>query len=384
MVSRFTRSVPVTINDVLDGHVALDLQCLDRLYLHGYLAPAAGRRAGDPVPEPPRVPGAVPGVPAADRGRLPPPGRLLRRGQPHPGGDAEGRRPQHRGDAALPGQGRGHRPVAGRGDRGGPGAAAGAHRPPAPHRPGQVPAVLLRQEGPPGHGLLLLLVGRELRPGVHQDLHLLPVADEDLGQRARVGQAAGPQDRARLHRAVQRVRLLPRIPPCCRRSATRCSPAPSTCSSSGGCPGCRCRSVPPTSRPGTGGSCSMAQVEVSRTIVFTQPRHARAFFEALVTDNLDLGRPDTVEIVFGRRIRQRQAARHPGHVQDQGHHPRHRGHHQRLLPALPDQAVPQGRPGPAHRDRHQLAHRPADRPPPAQPGRTAGRRACDQRPAAAH
>ena len=38
MGSRFTRSVPVTINDVLDGHVALDLQCLDRLYLHGYLA----------------------------------------------------------------------------------------------------------------------------------------------------------------------------------------------------------------------------------------------------------------------------------------------------------------------------------------------------------
>ena len=47
---------------------------------------------------------------------------------------------------------------------------------------------------------------------------------------------------------------------------------------------------------------SMAQVEVSRTIVFTQPRHARAFFEALVTDNLDLGRPDTIEVVFGRRI----------------------------------------------------------------------------------
>ena len=47
---------------------------------------------------------------------------------------------------------------------------------------------------------------------------------------------------------------------------------------------------------------SMAQVEISRTIVFTQPRHARAFFEALVTDNLDLGRPDTIEIVFGRRI----------------------------------------------------------------------------------
>jgi hypothetical protein len=48
--------------------------------------------------------------------------------------------------------------------------------------------------------------------------------------------------------------------------------------------------------------CSMAQVEVSRTLVFTQPCHARTFFEALVTDNLGLGRPDTVEIIFGRRI----------------------------------------------------------------------------------
>jgi hypothetical protein len=47
---------------------------------------------------------------------------------------------------------------------------------------------------------------------------------------------------------------------------------------------------------------SMARVEVSRTIVFTQPRHARSFFEALVTDNLDLGRPDTIEIIFNRRI----------------------------------------------------------------------------------
>src|SRR5713101_2862810 len=48
---------------------------------------------------------------------------------------------------------------------------------------------------------------------------------------------------------------------------------------------------------------SMAQVEVSRTIVFTQSRYARGFFDALVTDNLDLGRPDTIEIIFDRRIR---------------------------------------------------------------------------------
>ncbi|TQM04024.1 hypothetical protein [Pseudonocardia kunmingensis] len=45
---------------------------------------------------------------------------------------------------------------------------------------------------------------------------------------------------------------------------------------------------------------SMRQVEVSRTIVFTQPRHARSFFEALVTDNLDIGRPEQVELIFSR------------------------------------------------------------------------------------
>ena len=27
----------VTVNDLLDGHVVLDLQCLDRIYLNGYV-----------------------------------------------------------------------------------------------------------------------------------------------------------------------------------------------------------------------------------------------------------------------------------------------------------------------------------------------------------
>ncbi len=49
---------------------------------------------------------------------------------------------------------------------------------------------------------------------------------------------------------------------------------------------------------------SMRQVEVSRTIVFGQPRHARGFLEALVADNLDIGRPDQVELIFtGRSVR---------------------------------------------------------------------------------
>jgi hypothetical protein len=45
---------------------------------------------------------------------------------------------------------------------------------------------------------------------------------------------------------------------------------------------------------------SMRQVEVSRTLVFAAPRHARGFFEALVADNLDIGRPEQVELIFSR------------------------------------------------------------------------------------
>jgi hypothetical protein len=48
---------------------------------------------------------------------------------------------------------------------------------------------------------------------------------------------------------------------------------------------------------------SMRQIEISRTLVFDKPRHARGFFEALIADNLDLGRPHNVEIIFNRRIR---------------------------------------------------------------------------------
>jgi hypothetical protein len=56
-------------------------------------------------------------------------------------------------------------------------------------------------------------------------------------------------------------------------------------------------------RAGYWWECSMRQVEVSRTIVLDAPRRARAFFEALIADNLDVGRPANVEIIFNRHIR---------------------------------------------------------------------------------
>jgi hypothetical protein len=52
----------------------------------------------------------------------------------------------------------------------------------------------------------------------------------------------------------------------------------------------------------------MRQVEISRTVVLDAPRHARAFFEALVADTLDLGRPESVELIFKRNPGGRKAA----------------------------------------------------------------------------
>jgi hypothetical protein len=43
---------------------------------------------------------------------------------------------------------------------------------------------------------------------------------------------------------------------------------------------------------------SMRQVEVSRTLVFDDPRRARGFFEALVADNIGVGRPEEIRAVF--------------------------------------------------------------------------------------
>ena len=54
---------------------------------------------------------------------------------------------------------------------------------------------------------------------------------------------------------------------------------------------------------------SMRQVETSRTLVFDAPRRARGFFEALVADNLDIGRPELIELIFKRGQRRGAKAR---------------------------------------------------------------------------
>jgi hypothetical protein len=47
---------------------------------------------------------------------------------------------------------------------------------------------------------------------------------------------------------------------------------------------------------------SMRQIEVARTLVLDAPRRARALFEALVADNIGIGRPAAVSVLFARRV----------------------------------------------------------------------------------
>ena len=89
---------------------------------------------------------------------------------------------------------------------------------------------------------------------------------------------------------------------------------------------------------------SMRQVETSRTLVFDNGVHARAFFEALLCENMDLGRPENAGLLFRRGQRRGSASNPPpGGVQDQDRPVLQPGHHERLLQELPPQAVPQGR-----------------------------------------
>jgi len=57
---------------------------------------------------------------------------------------------------------------------------------------------------------------------------------------------------------------------------------------------------------------SMRQVEVSRTLVFDDPRRARGFFEALVADNVGVGRPEQIAAVFAAQVRTRGPRRTKG------------------------------------------------------------------------
>jgi hypothetical protein len=51
-----------------------------------------------------------------------------------------------------------------------------------------------------------------------------------------------------------------------------------------------------------GARLAMRQIEVSRTLVFDDPRRVRTVFEELLAGNINLGRPEHVEVIFGQKV----------------------------------------------------------------------------------
>jgi hypothetical protein len=301
MASRIKRSVPVTVNDVLDGHVALDLQCLDRLYLHGYLGQL---QVGGQVIQ-----------------------FLQHRGYPVPSpaclqqiGDAFRRRVASFAEAN-------HIPVV-------PLKAA--------DRNIEVMAPYLRAAAATGRSQVAAI-------GVAQETQRVFISRQRATDPGKCPQFSFDKKDRRV--TVYYFYLWDAgFGPAFIKMCTYCpwpmkiwvnghEWAKQQCRKAGlgftelsnGFAACDdpavLQKICDALQPGTinvffqrwlarlpvplgaadqqGGywrELSMAQVEVSRTLVFTQPRHARSFFEALITDNLDLGRPDTIEIIFGRRI----------------------------------------------------------------------------------
>ena len=62
---------------------------------------------------------------------------------------------------------------------------------------------------------------------------------------------------------------------------------------------------------------SVQQIEFATTQVLDRPLSGRIFFEQLIRDNIDIGRPDKVSIVFDRQIRRLGKGRTPGSFRTQ-------------------------------------------------------------------
>jgi hypothetical protein len=71
-------------------------------------------------------------------------------------------------------------------------------------------------------------------------------------------------------------------------------------------------------RRGYGYALAFRQLELSDTRVFDRPQAGRAWFEQTIRDQLTLGRPDQVSIVFGRRISTRTPGRFHTRVINRG------------------------------------------------------------------
>jgi len=66
---------------------------------------------------------------------------------------------------------------------------------------------------------------------------------------------------------------------------------------------------------------SIWQMEVSLTQIFDRPLRGREFFEEVIRDNLDLGRPDRVQLIFDRVVTKKTPGEYRTRVIQDGVHP---------------------------------------------------------------
>jgi hypothetical protein len=95
---------------------------------------------------------------------------------------------------------------------------------------------------------------------------------------------------------------------------------------------------------------SLLQAEFSLTQMLDRPVAGRVFFEHVIRDNLDAGRPDRISLVVNRRIRRTGPRATPGAVPHPGDH---RGNHPQSVHRLQthrSQAISQTRQSMTHRD----------------------------------
>jgi hypothetical protein len=69
---------------------------------------------------------------------------------------------------------------------------------------------------------------------------------------------------------------------------------------------------------GFGYRLSMLQLELSRTQVFDDPQRGREFFEEVIREHLDLGRPDRIQLLFERHIHKNTPSRFSTRVITEG------------------------------------------------------------------
>ena len=328
----------VTVNDALDGHVGLDVECLDRIYLNGYVPnlQVAGQvvsfmtaHLGNPIPSPAIMEKIGTAFrKAVDRfaadNKIP----VVRFGKDDR--KIEVMRPYLARQART-----GRSGVAAIGT-----AQEFQNVFASVQRTGSngVPWFSFFKADRRVTCFYFYRLGCRFRAGVHQDLHLFPVPDQGVAQRPRVGQTPSHPGRDRVHRAVQRVRHLcgsrraagPLRPagPRHHRGVLRTLDEPAAVAAHRARPR-RGLLVGAVDAPGRGLAHPRVRRAATRPRVLRSPGGRQSRHRPPGQCGTDLPRAPTPG----------QAPEVGLRGQDKDRHSRHRGHRQRLLQELPHQAV---------------------------------------------